>query len=93
MASWTDKFSFDIAGRHISGKHTVFAIAAGVTFGAIYGVKNYFAGRSCTLQKDLTGKNIVVTGGADGLGKQTVRILLQFNANVYMGDVNSEKNW
>lgn len=40
---------------------------------------------------DLTGKVIIVTGGNTGLGKETVKVLLQHNATVYMTARNPTK--
>ncbi|TCD64077.1 hypothetical protein EIP91_004549, partial [Steccherinum ochraceum] len=40
---------------------------------------------------DLTGQVAVVTGGNTGLGKETVKALLQHNAKVYMASRNPER--
>ncbi|KAJ7472409.1 NAD(P)-binding protein [Mycena galericulata] len=40
---------------------------------------------------DLSGQVIIVTGGNAGIGKQTVKVLLQRNATVYMASRNPEK--
>ncbi|KAJ6619829.1 hypothetical protein B0H10DRAFT_1792593 [Mycena sp. CBHHK59/15] len=40
---------------------------------------------------DLTGKVCVVTGGNSGVGKETVRVLLNHNAKVYMASRNQAK--
>ncbi|KAJ7621313.1 hypothetical protein FB45DRAFT_992302, partial [Roridomyces roridus] len=50
-------------------------------------VQSYFCGRPKWSEQeipDLAGQVAVVTGGNAGLGKQTVRALLQHNAKVYM---------
>ncbi|KAJ6575615.1 hypothetical protein DFH09DRAFT_377253 [Mycena vulgaris] len=39
---------------------------------------------------DLTGQVIIVTGGNSGVGKQTVKVLLQHNATVYIAARNEE---
>ncbi|KAF7309833.1 hypothetical protein MIND_00355200 [Mycena indigotica] len=40
---------------------------------------------------DLSGKVIVVTGGNSGVGKETVRVLLNHGAKVYMASRSQEK--
>ncbi|KAJ7288234.1 NAD(P)-binding protein [Mycena rebaudengoi] len=40
---------------------------------------------------DLTGKVVVVTGGNSGIGKETVKALLQHNAKVYIAARSPEK--
>ena len=37
---------------------------------------------------DLRGKNAIVTGGANGIGKATAIILAQHGANIAIGDFN-----
>lgn len=37
---------------------------------------------------DVTEKHIVITGGASGIGEQTVRLLAARNAKVFFGDLN-----
>ena len=37
---------------------------------------------------DLTGKNAIVTGGGDGIGKETARTLAQAGTNVLIADLN-----
>ncbi|KAJ7075176.1 NAD(P)-binding protein [Mycena belliarum] len=39
---------------------------------------------------DLTGQVIIVTGGSSGVGKETVKVLLQHNAKVYIAARNEE---
>ncbi|KAJ7312875.1 NAD(P)-binding protein, partial [Mycena albidolilacea] len=49
--------------------------------------QSYFCGAPTwteSYMSDLSGQVIVVTGGNSGLGKETVRALLQHNATVYM---------
>ncbi|KAJ7247615.1 hypothetical protein B0H12DRAFT_737275 [Mycena haematopus] len=40
---------------------------------------------------DLTGKVCLVTGGNSGVGKETIRVLLNHNAKVYMASRNESK--
>ncbi|TDL27094.1 NAD-binding protein [Rickenella mellea] len=40
---------------------------------------------------DLTGKIVIVTGGNTGVGKETIKALLQHNAKVYMASRSKEK--
>ncbi|KAJ7224221.1 hypothetical protein GGX14DRAFT_649010 [Mycena pura] len=40
---------------------------------------------------DLTGKVIIVTGGNSGVGKETIRVLLNHNATVYMASRSEPK--
>ena len=39
---------------------------------------------------DLTGKNAIVTGGGDGIGRETARTLARAGANVFIADLNQE---
>ena len=64
-----DKLSFNLAGRHFEGKQVVQGIGLGLSITAIYGLRRYFSGSWCYLNKDLTGKNVVITGGNGGIGK------------------------
>ncbi|KAH9833337.1 uncharacterized protein C8Q71DRAFT_775100 [Rhodofomes roseus] len=40
---------------------------------------------------DLTGKVVIVTGGNVGIGRETIKALLQHNAKVYMASRNKDK--
>jgi len=40
---------------------------------------------------DQTGRIVIVTGGSTGIGKETIKVLLQRNAKVYMGARNKSK--
>ena len=39
---------------------------------------------------DLTGKSAIVTGGGDGIGRETARTLAQAGANVMIADLNAD---
>lgn len=64
-----DSLAFNVAGRHFQGRQVAHGIALGLSVTAIYGLRRFFAGGWCYLQKDLTGKNFVITGGNGGIGK------------------------
>ncbi|KAJ7916734.1 hypothetical protein B0H13DRAFT_2231561 [Mycena leptocephala] len=56
--------------------------------------QSYFCGRPVWNENnmpDLSGQVVIVTGGNSGLGKETVRALLQHNARVYMAGRNRAK--
>ena len=57
----------------------------GASVAAIYGLRKYFSGGWCYIEKDLTGKNVVVTGGNNGIGKEAARKLVQLGARVIIG--------
>lgn len=64
-----DNLSFTLAGRYFEGKQVVRGISLGLAATAVYGLRRYFTGGWCYLNKDLTGKNVVITGGNTGIGK------------------------
>lgn len=39
---------------------------------------------------DLTGKTAIVTGGGNGIGKASCKLLAAYGANVVVSDYNSE---
>lgn len=60
-------------------------LGVGASVAGIYGLRKYFGGGWCYIEKDLTGKNVVVTGGNNGIGKETARKLVQLGARVIIG--------
>lgn len=87
-----DRFAFNLAGRHFTGKQTVSGIALGVSLFALYRFRKFLAGGSCNIEKDLTGKNVLITGGNSGIGKETARRLLELNATIIIGSRDEKKN-
>ena len=62
-----------------------FAVALAVFLIIIAITKLWALGPSCTIQKDLKGKIIFITGGNAGIGKETALGLVGRNATVIMG--------
>lgn len=54
--------------------------------------KLYFRGGVCRVNKDLTGKVAVITGGNEGIGKATVEELLKRNCTVIFGARDEAKS-
>lgn len=40
----------------------------------------------------MTGKNVVITGGNDGIGKVNARRLIEMGANVIIGSRDTKRN-
>lgn len=64
-----DSLSFNLFGRFFEGKQVAKGIFLGLGLTSIYWLRRFFVGGWCHLKKDLTGKNIVITGGNTGIGK------------------------
>ena len=58
------------------------AVLAGASCLALYGAKKYFAGGVNKYYPDLTGKFAIVTGGTDGIGRETARQFSKLGARV-----------
>ena len=83
--------SVDIKGHHIDGIY-IAAILSLVYIAGVLGLKKYFAGGRCHLSPNLQGKNVVVTGGNTGIGKETAKRMIQLGARVVIGSRDTNKN-
>lgn len=80
-----DKLAFKLGDRQFKGNEVAAGIALGASVTAIYGLRRFFAGGWCYLNKDLTGKNVVITGGNGGIGRETAKKLVELGATVIIG--------
>ena len=48
-------------------------------------LKMHFRGKVCKVDRDLTGKVVVITGGTSGIGKATVEVLSKKGCMVIIG--------
>jgi len=65
-----------------------------LTIGAVVAVsalKIYFRGKTCKVNRDLTDKVIVITGGTSGIGRATVEVLAQKGCMVIIGARDANK--
>ena len=87
-----NKFGFTVHGNEVSGEKV--ALGLGITAGVagIYGLKKYFGGGRCYIQKDLSECTAVVTGGNTGIGKETCRRLTDLGCFVIFGARDTKKN-
>lgn len=70
-------------------KEVVILLALIATIAAIY---RYLRGTCYKIAGvDLIGKHAIVTGGASGLGEQTVKELVKLNCKILIADSNSIK--
>jgi len=73
------------------GSNKRLAIAAG-TFLALAAIKLYFRGAVCRVNRDLTGKVIVVTGGNSGIGRETIEALSSQDCTIIFGARDRERS-
>lgn len=57
-------------------QRTKYALAIATGFSILCLLKSYFSGKSCNINKDLTGYTAVITGANSGIGKQTAKRLV-----------------
>jgi 5,10-methylene-tetrahydrofolate dehydrogenase/methenyl tetrahydrofolate cyclohydrolase len=63
-------------------------LAVAITGGALLalvGIKLYFRGGVCKVDRDLSGKVIVITGGSAGIGKATIEALASKDCTIIFG--------
>ena len=70
---------------------TAALIAIGLVV-TLYGLKKYFAGGRCYIDKDMTGEVAVITGANTGIGKETARKLVRSGCTVIFGARDKAKN-
>lgn len=73
-------------------KEISIGVGALVAASTIYGLKRYFNGGTCYIEKDLNGYTAVVTGGNTGIGKETARKLADMGCFVIIGARDVGKN-
>ena len=61
------------------------------TFAILSALKMYFRGRVCRVNRDLTDKVVVITGGTSGIGRATVEVLAQKGCMVIIGARDASK--
>lgn len=84
--------SFTLAGHYFNGDHVFIGVSITLIIIALYAFRKYMVGGWCYINKDLTGKNVVITGGNTGIGKKTARRLLELGANIIIGSRDEKKN-
>lgn len=84
--------SFNLGSKHISGKEVVNGVALGLSVTALYGLRRYLEGGWCGIERSLEGRNVVVTGGNGGIGRETARRLVELGAFVIIGARDEKKN-
>lgn len=87
------RLDLTINGQHYDGRNVAIGLGiATTTTVGLLAIKKYFAGGWCHLTKDLTNKNVVITGGNGGIGKETARRLVQLGATVFIGSRDVNRN-
>jgi hypothetical protein len=54
--------------------------------------KLYFNGGVCRVNRDLTGKFVVITGGNTGIGKATIEELSKQDCTIIFGAIDQRKS-
>lgn len=67
-------------------------IGVGLGIGVLYAIRRYVAGGKCTIEKDLSNECAVVTGGNTGIGRETVKRLVELGCAVIVGARDRERN-
>lgn len=88
----TEKLAFDFQGHHFDGDKVAIALGVVAGLAAITGLRRYFAGGWCSIEKNLTGEVAVITGGNTGIGKETARRLGNLGCDIIFGARDVEKN-
>lgn len=70
--------------KKLYSKHKIWVISGGI-LSSIVGIRLYYRGAVCRVDRDLTGETIVITGGSDGIGKETVKVLSTKGCKIVFG--------
>lgn len=63
------RYDLDLLGIHLEGKYVFYGAIFVILLVVMYGLNKFLSGAWCNLSKDMTGKNVVITGGNDGIGR------------------------
>lgn len=70
--------------KRIYSSHKIWVISGGL-LSTVIGIRLYYRGAVCRVDRDLTGETIVITGGSDGIGKETVKVLSSKGCKIVFG--------